>query len=232
MTAAHITYHPASHTTKQENAVSSIHFSKYLNPFLRPLVLVILFFTATISANAQEIDFGSFGNYTIELNNITLGDLEFEGPIIAGSGIHEVELIDAYVLEIVGVKYLDAGVLIQAEGELYLDGDPSYSNDPERSIPFTLKSAYANKGSNNVSDAIPIAVSSNMADARFPILARQNQPPGPPPPPPTNNFDQSQVNETAYLYLYGEIDVGNVLAGSYSGIITITVQYDNAPDPN
>ncbi|MDZ7757834.1 hypothetical protein [Rhodohalobacter sp.] len=61
--------------------------------------------------------------------------------------------------------------------------------------------------------------------ARFPILSRRQQPPGPPPPPPTGDFDQSQVNETAYIYFYGQIDVGNVVAGQYRGTITVTVEY-------
>ena len=64
-------------------------------------------------ASAQEINFGSYADYQIELHDVTMGDLEFEGPIVRNGGIYEVELSDAYILEIIGVKYLDVGVLIE-----------------------------------------------------------------------------------------------------------------------
>ena len=176
---------------------------------------------------AQEIEFGRYGTYTITLENISMGDLEFDGPIVAGGGIYQVELIDAYVLSLLGVKYLDVGVQIIGDGELLHNGNLENSGDPEKSIPFTLRSAYANRAQNNISDAVFIPVSgTNTGNARFPILARQQQPPGPPPPPPTEAFNQSEVDETAYLYLYGEINVGNVNAGNYIGTITITVEYE------
>lgn len=186
----------------------------------------ILFLIVPISSNAQEINFGEYGTYTITLDNVTLGDLVFEQPILTNGGIYEVELANAYVLALIGVKYLDVGVEITGEGELLLDGNPDYIGDPQRSIPFTLSAAYANRGQNNVADAtfIPIATG-NIGTSRFPVLSRQQQPPGPPPPPPTQAFDQSLVEETAYLYLYGQIDVGNVLAGTYTGTIEITVEY-------
>jgi spore coat protein U-like protein len=186
-----------------------------------------LWFTAPVAVNAQEINFGQFGNYTITLDNITMGDLVFESPVVSGGGIYQVELADAYVLSLEGVKYLDVGVTIMGEGELLLNGDPSNIGDPQKSIPFILSAAYANRGQNNISDAIFIPLSTgNDGNVRFPILSRQQQPPGPPPTPPTEAFDQSLVNENAYLYFYGQIDVGNVDAGTYSGTITITVEYE------
>jgi hypothetical protein len=183
-------------------------------------------FLLSAPIQAQEIEFGRFGNYTISLENISLGDLTFENPVLSNGGIYQVELIDSYVLSIIGIKYLDVGVELIGDGELLLDGDPANSGDPQRSIPFTLRAAYANNGENNISDAVFIPVAGgNVGNARFPILTRQSQPPGPPPTPPTGEFDQSLVEESAYLYLYGEIDVGNVVAGFYSGTINITVEY-------
>ena len=193
--------------------------------------ITMLFFVLFLSTTAHsQINFGSFGPYTIQLTDISIGDLSFEGLIISGSGEHIKELPDAYIIEIEGVKYLDVGVLISADVELLLDGNIINSGDPQKSITFTLEAAYANKGQQNTGDAEFITVITNVGDARFPILARQFQPPGPPPPPPTEAFDQSAVVDASYLYLYGKINVGNVDAGTYMGNINISVQYDNPPD--
>lgn len=189
------------------------------------LFLIVLMHTTAQS----QINFGSFGPYTIQLTDISIGDLTFEGLIVSGSGEHEIELTEAFIIEIEGVKYLDVGVLITADVELLLDGSAGNSGDPLKSISFTLEAAYANKGQQNTGDAEFITVISNVGDARFPILARQFQPPGPPPPPPTEAFDQSAVEDAAYIYLYGKIDVGNVDAGTYLGNINVSVQYDNPP---
>lgn len=192
---------------------------------LTSFLFVALFHSSAFS----QINFGSFGPYTIQLTDISVGNLAFEGLIIPGSGEHEVELTDAFIIEIEGVKYLDVGVLITADVELLLDGDIDNIGDPQKSMSFTLEAAYANKGQQNTGDAEFITVLSNVGDARFPILARQFQPPGPPPPPPTEAFNQSAVEDAAYLYLYGKINVGNVDAGTYTGNINISVQYDNPP---
>jgi hypothetical protein len=202
-----------------------------ITTMLKILGLTALVLLLPLCVVAQEIDFGSYGNYTLVLEQVTLDDLEFQAPIAAGSGIHEVELTDAKVLEILGVRYLDVGVLIQGDGVLLLEGDTENMGDPERSIPFTLFAAYSNKGegSNLPSVSVDIPLPSNQGSARFPILERQFAPPGPPPPPPTSAFQESLVQETAELYLYGQIDVGNVVAGIYRGNITITVEYDAPP---
>lgn len=56
---------------------------------------------------AQEINFNSYNTYTITLEKVNLEKLVFEGPIISNSGLHSVELADAVILEIEGVKFLD-----------------------------------------------------------------------------------------------------------------------------
>ncbi len=200
------------------------------NQHIKSTILFLLVIgLSAVSVHSQDIRFGEYGSYTIELEDIGLSDLIFDGPINSNSGSHSVELIDAKVLAIIGVKYLDVDVDISAEGKLLLDGNAAYMDDSERSIPFTLQAAYANNGENNVSTARPIGIANtpslSSGTARFPILSRRQQPPGPPPTPPTGDFDQSLVNETAYLYFYGQIDVGNVVAGQYSGTITVTIEY-------
>ena len=202
---------------------------RFLSFSLTKLSLAFIIVFIANSTALSQINFGSFGPYTIQLTEISIGDLAFEGFIISGSGEHEIELTEAFIVEIEGVKYLDVGVLITADVELLLDGNIANSGDPQKSISFTLEAAYANKGQQNTGDAEFITVISNVGDARFPILARQFQPPGPPPPPPTEAFNQSAVEDAAYLYLYGKINVGNVDAGTYMGNINVSVQYDNPP---
>lgn len=189
------------------------------------LTLITAFFVLS-KGYTQEINFSEYGSYTIALNNVSINDLVFAGPITTGSGLHSVELSDAYVLEIEGVKFLDVLTSItQISGGGFLTLDGMETTDEDKRIPFTLEAAYANRGNNNIADAKLFTVSSNTTSERFPILARLGQAPGPPPPPPTANFNQAAVNETAYIYLYGSINVGNVVAGTYMGDIQVTVEY-------
>lgn len=194
-------------------------------------VSFILFFVVsqilTYPLNAQEINFGEFSSkYSVTVSELNPAeDLAF-GMVIQNEGLKTIDLIDAKVLMIEGVKYLDVIVDITADNHLYLDTDISCNGSNTNCIPFTLQAAYANRGANNTNQAILMQVASNVATAQFPILARGNQPPGPPPTPDYEGYNPALYNETAYLYLYGSLNVGNVDAGSYSGNITITVTYD------
>lgn len=197
-----------------------------LKTFISFTVLPFFWMVLPVNVNGQEVDFSSYKNYSITVDNITMGDLVFGEPVISGGGIYEIELNESYVFAVHGLKFLDVGVNIYGDGELLLNGDPANSGDPQKSIPFTLKAAYSNQGQNNISDAIFISIASgNIGNARFPILTRQKQPPVPP-PPPVDGTSQAGSEETAYLFFYGEIDVGNVNAGLYSGTITIQVEYE------
>lgn len=191
----------------------------------RTVIIIFLLFTAQ-SLNAQEIDFGSYGSYTITLQ-VGAGDLDF-GQVIPGVGgisnPYFIELADSKQLEIIGVHYLDVYVDITATDLELIDETCS----GDCTIPFQLQAAYSNSGfeNNSIANAQIIPVSNNMTGARFPIMKRQNQPPGPPPAPPTEAFNQDLVNDTAILYIYGSIDVGDVQPGNYQGTIEITVTYE------
>ncbi|WP_232803083.1 hypothetical protein [Gracilimonas amylolytica] len=183
--------------------------------------------STTTILNAQEIDFGDFSSkYTVSITElIPAEDLSF-GMVIQNEGLKTVDLLDAKVLMIEGVKYLDVVVTITADNYLYLNNDVSCNGSNSNCIPFTLQAAYANRGNNNTNQAVLMQVASNVASAQFPILARGNRPPGPPPTPVYEGYNPALFNETAYLYLYGSINVGNQNAGSYSGQIQVTVTYD------
>ena len=190
---------------------------------------ITLFLTLACSWSvfAQEIDFGQYGDYNLTVGQLNSNDLSF-GQVVNGSGQYSIDINNAKVISITGVEYLDVIVEVNAENSLYLNGNPGNAGDAQKTIPLTLQAAYANnEGTPNIGQAKFITnITNNSFIKQFPILERQNQPPGPPPAPPTNAFEQSQVEDTAYLYLYGMINVGEVDAGSYSSEITVTINYD------
>lgn len=194
------------------------------NKVLLTFAVSVFGFTAPLPA--QEINFGSFGSYSLFISDLTPAeDLAF-GIVIKNEGLKEIPLIDAKVLALEGVKYLDVIMEITADNALLLNGDLDCIGDPACSLPFTLKAAYANRGQNDLNQAVDVPVTANSAVARFPILDRGNLPPGPPPTPPHEGFNPALYNETAYIYLYGALNVGEVVSGQYSGEITVTIIYD------
>lgn len=176
---------------------------------------------------AQEINFEDYASYSLTVGELNNNDLHF-GQVITGSGQYSIGINNAKVVTITGVEYLDVIIEVSAATSLYLNGNNGNAGDAQKSIPFTLQAAYANnKGTPTIGKAKFITnINNNSFIKQLPILEREHRPPGPPPPPPTNAFDQSKVEETTYLYLYGMIDVGNVDAGSYSSDITVTINYD------
>jgi hypothetical protein len=191
------------------------------------LFIILCFAIPFQTVTAQEIDFGDFSSkYAVSISELNPAeDLSF-GTVIQDEGLKTIDLVDAKVLIIEGVKYLDIIVDVTADNYLFLDSDISCNGSNTNCIPFTLQAAYANQGNNNTSEAVLMQVASNVATAQFPIQARGTRPPGPPPTPVYEGYNPAVFNETAYLYLYGSLNVGNVNAGSYSGDITITVSYD------
>lgn len=190
--------------------------------FTTILVLIFIAASGSLPVYGQVIDFSKYSNYDITLAELSSTDLDF-GTVISGEGPRSIDLPDSKVISITGVKYLDVIVDIQADQALTLNGSGSTSSN-ER-IPYTLQAAYSNHGTSpNYSGARFINVSSNTASVTFPLSGRNGGPPAPPPVPPHKGYTPPQA--TAYLYLYGQINVGNVKAGYYNGQVTVTVTYD------
>jgi len=186
-------------------------------------LLTLLF---SVNLNAQEINFGEFFDYPLTVAELNPGtDLDF-GTVVNNEGLKSIGLSEAKVITIEGIRYLDVFATVMADAELLLNGNGACAGDPTCSIPFTLESAYANRGSNNIGDARIISVSANSGTAQFPIRNRTTTPPAPPPTPVFEGFDFSGLMDTAFLYVHGSINVGNVSAGSYIGNITVTISYD------
>ena len=193
------------------------------------LLLATLFLlSSTVSA---QINFGSFdASYPLTLSSPS-ENLTFPDPIHVESGLNQIELAEAIILQIEGLKQLDVGVYITADVWLLKDGNEDNSTVPERRIAFTLRAAYSNVGTDKghtKTGSPEIDISSNIGSIRFPLLERQFNAPGPPPRPP-GTFTPADHLDIAELYFYGDIDVGNVEGGEYKGTITVTVEYDNPP---
>lgn len=187
--------------------------------------LAVLLFHTPVSG--QEIDFGSFSStYSMTLTETNPADeLDF-GVLIQNEGLAEIDIFDAKVFGIEGVRYLDVIVEITADQYLLLNGDLACTTNPSCRLPFTLQAAYANRGQDNVNQALNMNVVGTVATAQFPIRNRTTAAPGPPPTPTYVGYNPALFNETAFLYLYGSVTVGAVQAGSYTGELVITVSYD------
>lgn len=191
------------------------------------LIVITTNFYFPATTNAQEIDFGSYYDYAVTVAELNPAEeLSFEN-ILASGGSESIELANAKVITIEGVRYLDVFIDVSGDNALLKSGDLNCQGDPSCSLPFTLQAAFANRGQNNTSQATLMNVTNNFGTARFPILQRgNNRPAGPPPTPVHDGFNPAQFNETAYLYLFGSISYGNVESGSYTANITITVSYE------
>ncbi|MEX0685719.1 MAG: hypothetical protein WD267_11360 [Balneolales bacterium] len=173
------------------------------------LVFCMLYGTTTFG----QVTFSMYSDDDIILSQLGSEELDF-GMVLTNSSINQIELGDSdmVIIAIEGVEYYDVIVTIDAPTILELDS--------ENSIPFELSAAYANRGQNQVSDAIYF----NGTIARFPIKRRGDGPPSPPPVPGYNGY--TPPTGTAYLFLYGNITVGEIDAGHYTGNVNITVEYD------
>ena len=142
-------------------------------------------------------------------------DMSFQ-TVPAGSGLQEINLGDSGmgVFAITGDEDLDVIVTMTAPSELTHTGA---STDV---ISLTLTFAYANRGENDINHAIEVT----GGTARFRMKERSSGPAGPPPTPRSNAYTATQT--TAYIYVYGSMNVGVVDAGSYSGTVDLSVTYD------
>ncbi len=191
------------------------------------LILVMVFLHAG-PAHAQQINFGLYSEEGITLTPLVPDELDF-GDRLSGEGFFSIDLEEeeAVVIEIEGVAYLDVVVTLTppTNNFILLEGNEEYLGNDDRRIPLTVNMAYYNQGQKNID--IPTAkqqaveVPGHMAT--FQIRRRPGGPPGPPPTPPHSKY--TPPTATAYLFIYGDINVGDVNAGPYSGVIDVHVQY-------
>lgn len=199
-------------------------FRRYI---LLPVILFLQAF-ALSPLSAQHVAFGTFAEQGLSVTVLTPDVLDF-GDRIRDEGPVSILLSDqeAVPIEIEGVAYLDVTVTLELpDGNfLLLEGDSENHNDPNKRLPVTIKMAYYNRGQEGITEDAAkleaIEVVGNMAT--FQIRRRPGGPPGPPPVPPHAGYVPPTAK--AYLFIFGDLTVGNVNAGPYSTLINVHVEY-------
>lgn len=188
------------------------------------LILIIWFSSNT--ADSQEIPFGDYSSSYSITPLLTGQTLDF-GIIVPNEMDVEIPLEESVVIPVEGVRYLDITVDVTIDYNfIFLGGDDTCSDSSCR-IPFTLKAAYSNRSdAPNTGEAVIMTGSPGSLSARFPIRSRGNAPPGPPPTPVYEGFNPAIYFKTAYIYIYGNLNVGTHNAGIYSYNLSIEVNYE------
>lgn len=176
---------------------------------LKSFTVTILLFFLPFCLKAQGMSIVVHAPLNVSMTNITDGVLDY-GSLLPNEGLVEIPLIDSRteIIRIQARSFNNVNVTITAPQNLQLN--------PSNTLPFTLGAAYANQCSENTSQAIPFpggnTASFEMVDGGFwqKIFGCGNRP----------------YYAEAYIYIYGDINVGNVNAGTYSGIINVYVEYD------
>ncbi len=199
------------------------NFNKIFLSLLTALVVAL-----TLPATAQQVGFGLYTNSDLTLTVLAPDELDF-GDRISGEGTVPILLSDdaAVPIEIEGVAYLDVTVTLTAPDGNYLllQGDAANLTEANKRMDVNIRMAYYNRGQEGITEeaakAEAIEVVGNTVT--FQIRRRPGGPPGPPPVPPHAGYTPPVAK--AYLYIYGDLTVGNVNAGPYSGLINVHVEY-------
>ena len=191
------------------------------------ILIIALAMCSTAHLSAQPVPFGLYAGEGLQLTPAGIEVLDFGDIILTGETLTvSINLSNENVGEVVplridGIKYLDVTVdfppTIQLVQQGVEDGDEMTLN---------VGLAYSNRGL-DLDDAKtnPIEVPMGMSSITFPIERRTGGPPGPPPTPPHAGY--TPPPGTAYIFVYGDLSVGSVSAGTYTGQIDIHVFYSD-----
>ncbi len=175
-------------------------------------LLVISSLILSVNAMAQTINFSV--HVASSLSASKDADMTFPG-VYPGDGLTSIGLGEGGmgVFAITGNEELDVEVILTVPDSLV------HESFPNSKMGLTLQFAYANQGANDINQAI-MAVGHT---ARFQLKQRVSGPAGAPPTPPSASHTPNVV--TAYIYLFGSINVGNIPSGVYTGNVDLSVQY-------
>lgn len=162
------------------------------------IAAVFLLLAGAVYAQRGNVDANA--EQDIVVTNLT-GDLNF-GSVIQNQGTVQIQLTapETVVLQVEGKENQRIRVTFTPPADLRLDAS--------NALPFTLRAAYNETGNNDASGATAISL---------PVTSETFKLPNNPGPDKTG---------TAYIYIHGDISVGTVNAGTYSGTINVFVEYD------
>lgn len=143
-----------------------------------------------------------------ELEAEELNPLRF-GQVVPNAGVIQIRLGDPDMgtYAISGPQNLTVEMNLDLPDYLELEGDQTFQ------VPMRLQAAYANRNQNETRQAIPV----QGGQARFPLRADAPLQVSPDIPAPS---------ATAYIYIYGEIEVGDIPPGTYDANVFMTVEYE------
>jgi len=192
--------------------------------FRHSIILILTIIVWTLNLGAQQINFSTFAGsgITLTANPDVLSFNSVSGPILRNTGeTISVTLAvgEPAVIAISGQADLDVTVTIDAPDYLVLDGGTDQ-------IGVAIQFAYSNQGSANASAAklVAVEIPGTFNTATFPLKRRTSGTRAIPPTPRHSGY--TPPTTTAYLFIYGSLGpVGDVGAGSYLGVINVTVEY-------
>lgn len=131
------------------------------------------------------------------------------GEVVPNTGVLRIELGDPDMgtYAITGPQNLTVDINLDIPEYLELEGEEALQ------VPMNLEVAYANRNENTVDHALPVT----EGVARFPIHAEAS---------PQLSPDDPVPSATAYLYVYGEIEVGDIPTGTYEAEVFMAVEYE------
>lgn len=141
-----------------------------------------------------------------ELEAFELNPLNF-GRVVPEAGVIRIPMGDPNMgtYSITGPQNIDVHIQLEIPEFLQL-GD-----NTEFRVPMSLQVAYANRNENNVDHAVEMVGN----QARFPL--RDGVPPVP--------LGSPAPSATAFLYVFGEIVVGDIPPGFYEAEVNLSVEY-------
>jgi len=158
------------------------------------------------TATAQFLHFEM--NIEAELGVEVIRNLDF-GTALAGSGLQQVDLGDPG-MGIFGVNGTQSqNIIVNIDAP---DALTAASDDNTDRIPLDLQLAYNNSGKDNIERARPLLGRST----RFSLASIGSQ----------NTQTEGWVAKTAYIYVYGSLMIGDVQEDTYTGDITLAVEYE------
>jgi len=158
------------------------------------------------------------------LSVTTSGDLNFGNNLMNNQGPVSIPLNspNTVVVSITGDERCAVDISVTRP-----PGNALSINGSSDQIPFTLKAAYANDGQDDTAQANTFIDNNNSPSSttfRIEQQGNSNKPPWAGPKCRGGSPGSDKLS-TAYVYIYGDITIGNIRAGTYTGNINLNVQY-------